>query len=131
MTQADWERVLARAVIGGDEWHGYAYWLRDEADDPGAADALGWLVAEEKYPCWHDSKTWLWVHPKSPRVMVMGKWIPTPAHAILAADIYAALTRPEIFGSKSYRTRTAAMLAAISAGKECGKRVCPHGLIET
>jgi hypothetical protein len=118
-----WEAALARAAIGGDEWYGYAYWMRDEADDPAGSDALLWLIRQEKYPCLYDSKTWLWVSPRALRVMVMGRHREPPPYCVLPQDVYDALvSRVNVFETKHYRTRVAAMLAAVSAAAACGKR---------
>jgi hypothetical protein len=118
-----WEAALARAAIGGDEWYGYAYWLRDEADDPAGSDALLWLIRQEKYPCLYDSETWLWANLDAPWLLSVGCRVGIEAHCALPPDVFTVLACPDFMKTtKTYPSRVAAMLAAVSAAAVCGKR---------
>jgi hypothetical protein len=65
MTEAEWRILLERDPDDAELRLAYATWLRDDADDPVAADFQEWLVRERKRPLRYTSNPegyqgWFW-----------------------------------------------------------------------
>jgi hypothetical protein len=119
MTHADWVEVLRKAPVGGDAWLGYAIWLRDEHDDQAGADAMEWLVAAGKYPSLGDKGRWYWAREGGREPYRYG---PVGRHAVLPPPAFEVLVGRSVkfLGSRWYRGRVEAFLAAVQALREVG-----------
>jgi hypothetical protein len=58
MTEAEWRILLDRDPDDAELRLAYATWLRDDADDPVAADFQEWLVRERKRPAQYTKTPW-------------------------------------------------------------------------